>query len=127
MKDVLQKQKGKKENSTVTRFLQHTATAGALPIPAVQCTYVTPPFRLTALYSVLTTAGSRILKSNASKSLFHQDYNMSSHTLWLNAFMTKLLACTHEQSHHIISYVKRDDGGSKSLLLKTISEIGMMN
>lgn len=50
----------------------HTATAGALPSPAVQCTYVTPPFLLMALYNLLTTAGRRIRKSNASKSLLHQ-------------------------------------------------------
>lgn len=47
----------------------HTATAGALPRPAVQCIQVTPPFRLIALCSLLTTAGSRIRRSNASKSL----------------------------------------------------------
>lgn len=50
----------------------HTATAGALPSPAVQCIYVTPPFRFTALYNLQTTAGSRIRKSNASKSLLCQ-------------------------------------------------------
>lgn len=50
---------------------RHTATAGALPSPAVQCTYVTPPLEFTALYNLLTTAGSRLRKSNASKSLLH--------------------------------------------------------
>lgn len=48
---------------------RHTATAGALPSPAVQCIYVTPPLDLTALYNILITAGSRFRKSNESKSL----------------------------------------------------------
>jgi hypothetical protein len=50
----------------------HTTTAGALPSPAVQCIYVTPPFRFMALYNLLTAAGSCNRKSNASKSLPHQ-------------------------------------------------------
>jgi hypothetical protein len=49
----------------------HTATAGALPSPAVQCIYATPPFRFMALYNLLTTAGILFRKSNASKSLSH--------------------------------------------------------
>lgn len=48
---------------------RHTATAGALPSPAVQCIYVTPPLEFIVLYNLLTTAGSRIRRSNASKSL----------------------------------------------------------
>lgn len=55
----------------------HTATAGALPSPAVQCTYVTPPFRFMALYNLLMTAGSLTRKSNASKSLPRQTLGCS--------------------------------------------------
>lgn len=51
----------------------HTAVAGALPSPAVQCMYVTPPFRLTALCNLLTTAGRRNLKSVPSKSLLQEN------------------------------------------------------
>ena len=55
---------------------RHTATAGALPSPAVQCIYVTPPFELIALYNLLITAGSRFRKSNESKSLQHTRNNV---------------------------------------------------
>lgn len=58
-------------NMYIRNETYHTATAGALPSPAVQCIYVTPPLEVTALYNLLTTAGSRIRKSNASKSLLH--------------------------------------------------------
>lgn len=60
----------------------HTVTAGALPSPAVQCTYVTPPFRFMALCNLLTTAGSLTRKSNASKSLPHQTLGCSSKELY---------------------------------------------
>jgi hypothetical protein len=62
----------KVSNEKLSRIRSNaTATAGALPIPAVQCIYVTPPFWFMALRNLLTTAGSCIRKSNASKSLLH--------------------------------------------------------
>lgn len=70
-KTLFQVKYSKSNKYHINEIKGHTATAGALPSPAVQWIYVTPPLEFTALYNLLTTAGSCIRRSNASKSLLH--------------------------------------------------------
>lgn len=78
---------------------RHTATAGALPRPAVQCIYVTPPLELIALYNLLITAGSRFRKSNESKSLKHTRYNVKRCTAYKGIGM-----CNSKRHHFLVAY-----------------------